>query len=181
MTPSALIGNVDPASLDLAMSPRARPLLDRVVAFVADEVEPVTAEFFRLGEGRAERWGYGAGQLELLDSLKARAKAAGLWNFFLPDATSGEGLSNLDYAYIAAELGKNPIASECLNCSAPDTGNMEVLERVGTPAQKQQWLEPLLSGEIRSCYAMTEPTLASSDAKNIATRAVLDGDEWVVT
>ncbi|MYA84105.1 MAG: acyl-CoA dehydrogenase, partial [Acidimicrobiaceae bacterium] len=89
--------------------------------------------------------------------------------------------SNLDYAYIAAELGKNPIASECLNCSAPDTGNMEVLERVGTPAQKEQWLEPLLAGEIRSCYAMTEPTLASSDAKNIATRAVLDGDEWVIT
>ncbi|MYA85223.1 MAG: acyl-CoA dehydrogenase, partial [Acidimicrobiaceae bacterium] len=110
MTSSALIGHLDPASLDLAMSPKARPLFDRVVEFVAVEVEPVTAEFFRLGEGRAERWGYGSGQLELLDGLKARAKAAGLWNFFLPDATSGEGLSNLDYAYIAAELGKNPIA-----------------------------------------------------------------------
>ena len=180
MTPSALIGNLDPASLDLAMSSQARPLYDRVVEFVAAEVEPVTATFFRLGEGRAERWGYGPGQLELLDGLKARAKAAGLWNFFLPDAASGEGLSNLDYAYIAAELGKNPIASECLNCSAPDTGNMEVLERVGTPEQKQQWLEPLLAGEIRSCYAMTEPALASSDAKNIATQAVLDGDEWLI-
>ena len=180
MTLSALTGNLDPASLDLAMSAQARPLFDRVVDFVATEVEPATAEFFRLGEDRAERWGYGPGQLELLDSLKARAKAAGLWNFFLPDATSGEGLSNLDYAYIAAELGKNPIASECLNCSAPDTGNMEVLERVGTPEQKEQWLEPLLAGEIRSCYAMTEPALASSDAKNIATRAVLDGDEWVI-
>ncbi len=181
MTPSALIGNLDPAGLDLAMSARARPLYDRVVDFVAAEVEPVTAEFFRLGEGRAERWGYGDGQLELLDSLKTRAKAAGLWNFFLPDAASGEGLSNLDYAYIAAELGKNPIAPECLNCSAPDTGNMEVLERVGTPEQKKQWLEPLLAGEIRSCYAMTEPALASSDAKNIAAEAVLDGEEWVIS
>ena len=180
MTPSALPGSFDNASLDLSMSSAARPLYERVVDFVATEVEPRTAEFLRLGVGRAERWGYGPGQLELLDSLKARAKTAGLWNFFLPDAGSGEGLSNLDYAYIAAELGKNPIAPECLNCSAPDTGNMEVLERVGTPEQKKQWLEPLLAGEIRSCYAMTEPGLASSDAKNIATRAILDGDEWVI-
>ena len=82
--------------------------------------------------------------------VKAKAKANGLWNFFLPDAETGQGLSNLDYAYIAVELGKNPLASECLNCSAPDTGNMEVLERVGTPEQKKQWLEPLLNGEIRS-------------------------------
>ena len=180
MNPTALTGSLDPGSLDLSLSPTARPLYERVVEFVAAEVAPATAEFYRLGEGRAERWGYGPGQLELLDGLKARAKATGLWNFFLPDAESGEGLSNLDYAYIAAELGKNPIASECLNCSAPDTGNMEVLERVGTPAQKQEWLEPLLAGEIRSCYAMTEPTLASSDAKNIASRAILDGDEWVI-
>ncbi len=180
MNPTALTGSLDPGSLDLSLSPTARPLYERVVEFVAAEVAPATAEFYRLGEGRAERWGYGPGQLELLDGLKARAKATGLWNFFLPDAESGEGLSNLDYAYIAAELGKNPIASECLNCSAPDTGNMEVLERVGTPAQKEEWLEPLLAGEIRSCYAMTEPTLASSDAKNIASRAILDGDEWVI-
>ena len=169
-----------PEMFDLRMSERARPLLDRVVAFVADEVEPVTRTFFELGEGRAERWAWAPGQLELLDGLKAKAKEAGLWNFFLPDAETGEGLSNLDYAYIASELGKNPIASECLNCSAPDTGNMEVLERVGTPEQKARWLEPLLAGEIRSAYAMTEPDLASSDAKNISCRAVLDGDEWVI-
>ncbi len=180
MSFSALIGNSDPSSLDLAMSPQARPLFDRVVEFVNSEVSPFTDEFFRLGEGRAERWGYGDGQLELLDNLKAKAKEAGLWNFFLPDSETGEGLSNLDYAYIAAELGKNPIASECLNCSAPDTGNMEVLERVGTPEQKRRWLAPLLAGEIRSCFAMTEPELASSDAKNIAARAVADGDEWVI-
>ena len=112
--------------------------------------------------------------------MKRKAKAEGLWNFFLPDANTGEGLKNLDYAYIAAELGKSPLASESLNCSAPDTGNMEVIERVGTPEQKKRWLEPLLSGEIRSAYAMTEPDLASSDAKNISCRAVLEGDQWVI-
>jgi acyl-CoA dehydrogenase len=165
---------------DLRMSDEARPLFDDVTAFVRDEVEPVTAEFFRLGEGREDRWSFPPAQLELLDRLKSKAKASGLWNFFLPDAESGEGLKNLDYAYIAAELGKNPIASECLNCSAPDTGNMEVLERVGTPEQKERWLKPLLAGEIRSAYAMTEPDLASSDAKNIACQAELDGDEWVI-
>ena len=165
---------------NLGMSEAARPLLDQVKAFIADEVEPITEEFFRLGEEREDRWSYAPGQLELLDGAKAKAKANGLWNFFLPDAETGQGLSNLDYAYIAAELGRNPLASECLNCSAPDTGNMEVLERVGTPEQKKQWLEPLLNGEIRSCFGMTEPGLASSDARNIATQAVLDGDEWVI-
>ncbi|HEX5946678.1 MAG TPA: acyl-CoA dehydrogenase family protein, partial [Acidimicrobiales bacterium] len=165
---------------NLGMSPEARPLLDQVKAFVANEVEPMTAEFFALGADRADRWSYAPGQLELLDGVKAKAKANGLWNFFLPDAETGQGLSNLDYAYIAAELGKNPLAAESLNCSAPDTGNMEVLERVGTPEQKERWLKPLLDGEIRSCFGMTEPGLASSDARNIATSAVLDGDEWVI-
>ena len=176
---TALESTVD--MFDLRMSEKARPLYEAVKKFIAEEVEPNTAEFFRLGEDRAERWGYGDGQLELLESMKAKAKAQGLWNFFLPDAETGEGLSNLDYAYIAMELGKNPIASECLNCSAPDTGNMEVLERVGTPEQKEKWLVPLLNGEIRSAYVMTEPGRASSDAKNIACRAVRDGNEWVIT
>ena len=166
--------------LDLRMSEKVRPLFDAVVAFIRDEVDPITEEFHRLGEGRADRWSYAPGQLELLDGAKAKARALGLWNFFLPNAETGEGLSNLDYAYIAVELGKNRLASECLNCSAPDTGNMEVLERVGTPEQKQQWLEPLLRGEIRSAYAMTEPGVMSSDAKQIQTSAVLDGDEWVI-
>ena len=169
-----------PDMYDLRMSEDVRPLYEQVTAFIADVIEPNTAEFFRLGQGRAERWGYGDGQLELLDSLKAQAKAAGLWNFFLPNAETGEGLSNLDYAYIAVELGKNPIASEVLNCAAPDTGNMEVLERVGTPEQKERWLKPLLDGEIRSAYAMTEPDVPSSDAKQIACRAERDGDEWVI-
>ena len=165
---------------NLELSESAKPLHAAVIDFVATVVEPMSKRFFALGEGRADRFAYVPGQLELLDEAKAEAKRRGLWNFFLPNAETGEGLSNLDYAYIAFELGKNPLASECLNCSAPDTGNMEVLERVGTEEQKRQWLEPLLAGEIRSCYAMTEPDVASSDAKNIATTAVLDGDEWVI-
>jgi acyl-CoA dehydrogenase len=165
---------------NLGMSAEARPLLEAVKTFIAEEVQPMSVEFFKLGEGRADRWSYAPGQLELLEGVKDKAKANGLWNFFLPNAETGKGLSNLDYAYIAVELGKNPLASECLNCSAPDTGNMEVLERVGTPEQKKQWLEPLLNGEIRSAFAMTEPDLASSDARNISTSAVLDGDEWVI-
>lgn len=167
-------------AMNLAMSAKAVPLYEAVKKFIATEVDPVTEEYFRLGEGRPDRWQYGKGQLELLESLKDKAKAQGLWNFFLPNAETGEGLSNLDYAYIAAELGKNPIASETMNCSAPDTGNMEVLERVGTPEQKKQWLVPLMAGEIRSAYAMTEPDVASSDAKNLACSAVLDGDEWLI-
>ena len=170
-----------PDMYDLRMSERVRPLYDSVKKFIYTEVEPITAEFFRLGQGRADHWGYGDGQLELLESVKDKAKEQGLWNFFLPDAETGEGLSNLDYAYIAMELGKNPLASESMNCAAPDTGNMEVLERVGTPEQKEMWLEPLLRGEIRSAYAMTEPDVASSDAKNVACKAVRDGDEWLIT
>jgi len=165
---------------NLAMSDEVRPLYEAVKTFIAEEVDPISEEYYRLGDGRADRWSYAPGQLELLQQAKDKAKSQGLWNFFLPNAETGEGLSNLDYAYIAAELGKNPLASECLNCSAPDTGNMEVLERVGTPEQKEKWLKPLLAGEIRSAFAMTEPDVASSDAKNIATSAVLDGEEWLI-
>ena len=165
---------------DLRMSEEARPLLDKVTTFIAEEVEPITEEFHRLGEGREDRWSYAPGQLELLESVKDKAKANGLWNFFLPDAETGQGLKNLDYAYIAVELGKNRLASEAMNCSAPDTGNMEVLERVGTPEQKEQWLEPLLRGEIRSAFAMTEPDVASSDARNVKTRAVLENGQWII-
>lgn len=165
---------------DLRMSSAAVPLLERVKVFIADVVDPMTSEFDRLGEGNADIWSYAPGQLEALEAAKDKAKAAGLWNFFLPDAETGEGLSNLDYAYIAAELGKSPMASETMNCAAPDTGNMEVLERVGTSEQKQQWLEPLLEGTIRSAFVMTEPDEASSDAKNIRCRATLVGDEYVI-
>jgi len=167
---------------DLRMSEKSMPLYEHVKRFIAETVDPMSVKYAALGEGRvgADRWTYAPGQLELLQAAKDQAKKEGLWNFFLPDADTGEGLSNIDYAYIASELGKNLMASECMNCSAPDTGNMEVLERVGTPAQKEQWLKPLLAGEIRSAYAMTELHHASSDAKNIATTAVLQGDEWVI-
>ena len=165
---------------NLAMSAKAAPLYEAVKRHIANNVAPISEEFERLGAGRADRWSWAPGQLELLETAKQKAKSSGLWNFFLPDAETGEGLSNLDYAYIAAELGKEPLASESLNCSAPDTGNMEVLERVGTPEQKERWLKPLLNGEIRSAYAMTEPNVASSDAKNISTTAVLDGNDWVI-
>ena len=169
-----------PEMNDLRMSDAAKPLYEHVKKFIADVVEPMSEEFHRLGEGKTDIWSYAPGQLEALEGAKDEAKKQGLWNFFLPDAETGDGLKNLDYAYIAAELGKNPLASESMNCSAPDTGNMEVLERVGTPAQKEQWLKPLLNGEIRSAFAMTEPAMASSDARNVSMSAVLDGDEWVI-
>src|ERR1700744_1918164 len=165
---------------NLRMSEKAMPLLAHVKKFIAETVLPMSEEFHRLGEVNPNIWTYAPGQLEVLEKAKDKAKAEGLWNFFLPNAETGEGLSNLDYAYIAVELGKNRMASECMNCAAPDTGNMEVLERVGTPAQKKQWLEPLLRGEIRSAFAMTEVNAASSDAKNINTRATLVGDEYVI-
>ena len=165
---------------DLRMSEASAPLYEHVKRFIAETVTPMQDEFRKLGEGNQDRWNFAPGQLDVLEVAKNKAKAEGLWNFFLPDAETGVGLNNLDYAYIAAELGKAPMASEVMNCSAPDTGNMEVLERVGTHEQKERWLKPLLNGEIRSAYAMTEPNVASSDAKNVATSAVLDGNEWVI-
>ncbi|CDO59723.1 Butyryl-CoA dehydrogenase [Candidatus Phaeomarinobacter ectocarpi] len=170
----------NPDLFNLAMSEKARPLMDAVQAHIDQNVVPISDEFNALDAEKEDRWTWHPRQLELLDGAKAKAKESGLWNFFLPDSEFGEGLSNLDYAYIAAELGKYPLASETLNCSAPDTGNMEVLERVGTAAQQEKWLKPLLNGEIRSAYAMTEPGLPSSDAKNISTSAVLENGEWVI-
>ncbi|WP_300577336.1 acyl-CoA dehydrogenase family protein [Phenylobacterium sp.] len=172
--------NPQDALNDLRISEKALPLLNHVKKFIAEVVQPMSVEFHRLGEGKTDIWSYAPGQLEVLEAAKDKAKAEGLWNFFLPDAETGEGLSNLDYAYIAVELGKNPMASETMNCAAPDTGNMEVLERVGTPEQKEKWLKPLLEGKIRSAFAMTEPDMASSDAKNIRMRATLVGDEYVI-
>ena len=165
---------------DLRMSAKAMPLLEHVKKFIVETVDPMSEKFHNLGEGRKDRWSYVPGQLELLETAKDKAKKEGLWNFFLPDAATGEGLKNLDYAYIAVVLGRNRLASETMNCSAPDTGNMEVIERVGTPAQKEKWLKPLLEGKIRSAFAMTEPGMASSDAKNISMTAKLEGNEWVL-
>ncbi|MCG9915463.1 MAG: acyl-CoA dehydrogenase family protein [Phenylobacterium sp.] len=172
--------NPQDALNDLRISEKAVPLLNHVKRFIEEVVQPMSVEFHRLGEGKTDIWSYAPGQLEVLEAAKDKAKAEGLWNFFLPNAETGEGLSNLDYAYIAVELGKNPMASETMNCAAPDTGNMEVLERVGTPEQKEKWLKPLLEGKIRSAFAMTEPDMASSDAKNIRMRATLVGDEYVI-
>lgn len=165
---------------NLTMSEKALPLFNAVKTHIKENVDTIEEEFYALNVEKKDRWSFHPRQLELLDGAKNKAREEGLWNFFLPDSETGEGLNNLDYAYIAAELGKNKLASETLNCSAPDTGNMEVLERVGTEAQKEQWLKPLLNGEIRSAYAMTEPGVASSDAKNITTSAELDGDEWLI-
>ena len=172
--------DTNPELFNLAMSPEAQPLLDAVKKHIAENVDPITDEFYTLQKEKEDPWVWHPRQLELLEGAKQKARDAGLWNFFLPSSEIGKGLTNLDYAYIAAELGKSPLSSQTLNCSAPDTGNMEVLERVGTPEQQETWLKPLLEGEIRSAYAMTEPHVASSDASNIETSAVLDGDEWVI-
>jgi len=170
----------DQSLFNLAMSRDAQPLLEAVKQHISENVEPITEEFFALDNEKADRWSWHPRQLELLEGAKNKAKASGLWNFFLPESEIGQGLTNLDYAYIAVELGKYSLASESLNCSAPDTGNMEVLERTGTEAQKEEWLKPLLNGDIRSAYAMTEPGLPSSDARNISTTCVRDGDDYVI-
>jgi acyl-CoA dehydrogenase len=165
--------------MDLGISKNVAPLLDAVRKFVAEEVAPLEHEYIsEIGVG--DRWQFTARQTEIMEGLKAKAKAQGLWNFFLTDGESGSGLNTVEYAYLAEEMGKSHIAAEVFNCAAPDTGNMEVLHKYGSEAQKAQWLEPLLNGEIRSAYAMTEPGVASSDATNICTRAELDGDEWVI-
>lgn len=163
----------------LELSDKFKPALERVKTFIKDKIEPMQAEFYEHRVNPDDRWTLGARSREILEDLKAQAREAGLWNFFLPD-WNGEGVTNLDYAYLASEMGKCPMSSEVFNCAAPDTGNMEVLHKYGTEEQKKEWLEPLLAGEIRSCFGMTEPHLASSDAKNIATRAMLDGDDWVI-
>jgi acyl-CoA dehydrogenase len=118
---------------------------------------------------------------QLMEELKRRARGQGLWNLFLPDAQFGAGLTNLEYAPLAEIMGRSAIAPEVCNCSAPDTGNMEILAEFGTSAQQEQWLKPLLAGEMRSCFSMTEPHTASSDPTNLQTRAVRDGDEYVIT
>ena len=135
--------DLDSDLFELAMSTQAQPLMDAVQRHITENVEPIVEEFYALNSEKTDRWSWHPRQLELLESAKNKAKESGLWNFFLPDSDTGEGLTNLDYAYIAAELGKVPLASETLNCSAPDTGNREVLERVGTPEQKERWLKPL--------------------------------------
>ncbi|MDA3859256.1 MAG: acyl-CoA dehydrogenase family protein [Roseovarius sp.] len=165
--------------MTLGMRPEMRALLERVAAMVRDEIMPLEAEYH--GEiGKGDRWEYTPRQAEILEGLKARAKAEGLWNFWLTDSARGFGLSTVEYAFFAEEMGKTPMGAEVFNCNAPDTGNMEVFERYGSEAMKTRWLAPLLEGEIRSAYLMTEPGVASSDATNIAMSCVRDGDDYVL-
>lgn len=161
--------------MDFAYSPKVQALRERVTAFMDTHVYPAEVIFEQqVAEG--DRWQPTA----IMEDLKRRAKAEGLWNLFLPESQAGAGLSNLEYAPLAEIMGRSMLGSEAFNCSAPDTGNMEVLVRYASESQKQQWLEPLLRGEIRSAFAMTEPDVASSDATNMAARAVRDGDQWVI-
>jgi acyl-CoA dehydrogenase len=165
--------------MNLGMSERVAPLVDAVRSYIRDSVLPVEPEFFR-EVARGERWELSARQSEILEGLKAGARARGLWNFFLTGDAAGAGLNTVEYAYLAEEMGHSLLASEAFNCSAPDTGNMEVLHRYGSEAQRARWLEPLLNGEIRSAYAMSEPDVASSDATNIGLTARLENGEWVM-
>ncbi|WP_299782285.1 acyl-CoA dehydrogenase family protein [uncultured Roseobacter sp.] len=165
--------------MNFGMAEENRALLDRVAAMIRDEVVPMEAEY-HAEIGKEDRWTYTDRQAEILEGLKAKAKAAGLWNFWLTDSEKGFGLSTVEYAYFAEEMGKTPLGAEVFNCSAPDTGNMEVFERYGTPAMKELWLARLLEGEIRSAYLMTEPDVASSDATNIAMSCVREGDDYVL-
>jgi len=166
--------------MDLGLSEELVEVREKIRTFVEEKVEPVEVEYHN-EVSVGDRWSHTPRQDEILESLKAEARRLGLWNFFLPESQGGAGISNLHYAHLAEIMGRSRLASEAFNCSAPDTGNMEVLERYGSDAQKKEWLEPLLAGEIRSAFAMTEPGVASSDATNISTSAVLDGDEWVIS
>jgi len=160
------------------MSPESKPnvkeLKQRLVAFMEEEIYPSEALYRQ--QIKANRWT----PTKIVEELKVKAREAGLWNLFLPDEEFGVGLSNLEYAPLCEIMGRSEMAPEVFNCSAPDTGNMEVLARYGTREQQERWLQPLLAGEIRSCFAMTEPAVASSDATNIQASIVRDGAEYVV-
>jgi acyl-CoA dehydrogenase len=157
------------------ISDNAKELQDRLNAFMDSQIYPNEQEYYRqLNEG--DRWQ----AIPLLEELKEKAKAQDLWNLFLPESDYGAGLTNLEYAPLCEIMGRVPWASEVFNCAAPDTGNMETLVRYGNEEQKKQWLEPLLEGKIRSAFCMTEPRVASSDARNIEASIVRDGDEYVL-
>jgi acyl-CoA dehydrogenase len=161
--------------MDLGISDRVKPLIADIQRYIDDYIVPNERTYVEQVEAGG-RWC----ETPVMEEVKQKAKDRGLWNFFLPESERGAGLTNLDYAHIAEMLGKYPMASEAMNCAAPDTGNMEVLDRYGSEQQKAEWLQPLLDGKIRSAFAMTEPQVASSDATNISLEARLDGDEWVL-
>jgi acyl-CoA dehydrogenase len=161
--------------MDFAYSPKVRDLEARLQAFMDEHVYP-NEKRFRAEVDEGDRWQ----PTRLVEELKEKARAAGLWNLFLPHSARGAGLTNLEYAPLCEIMGRVHWAPEVFNCNAPDTGNMETLERYGTPEQKKRWLEPLLEGRIRSGFAMTEPAVASSDATNIQSAIVRDGDSYVL-
>ena len=164
--------------MNLGQTERLKPVLTAVRAMITDEIAPLDAEF--LSEtGVGDRWVFTPRQTEILEGLKARAKDRALWNFW-DTFRDGPALNTVEYAYLAEEMGKSHLAAEVFNCNAPDTGNMEVLARYGSEAMKQQWLNPLMAGTIRSAYLMTEPDVASSDATNIAMRCERDGNHYVL-
>jgi acyl-CoA dehydrogenase len=162
--------------MDFAHSDKVKDLSRRLVAFMEAYVYP-NEKTFHEQVSKGDRWQPTA----IVEDLKKKARAERLWNLFLPESERGAGLTNLEYAPLCEIMGRSPIAPEVFNCSAPDTGNMEVLERYGTEEQKEKWLKPLLAGEIRSCFAMTEPQVASSDATNIESRIVRDGNDYVIS
>ncbi|MBX3423341.1 MAG: acyl-CoA dehydrogenase family protein [Pirellulaceae bacterium] len=162
--------------MDFQHSEKSRDFLARVQAFMEQHIDPIEADYHRQLQSLENKWVV----LPIIDQLKARARAEGLWNMFLPDPQLGAGLSVTEYAPVAEATGRSSIAPEIFNCNAPDTGNMEVLYHYGSQQQKDQWLKPLLAGEIRSAFCMTEPDVASSDATNMAATATIEGDEVVV-
>lgn len=161
------------------MRPENRKLLDRVAAMVREEIMPMEEEYEK-EVNTGDRWQFTKRQTEILETLKSKARSEGLWNFWLTDSDKGFGLTTVEYAFFAEEMGRTPLGAEVFNCSAPDTGNMEVFERYGSEKMKQEWLAPLLEGKIRSAYVMTEPDVASSDATNISMSCVRDGDHYVL-
>ena len=161
--------------MDLTQSPKVRELKARLEAFMDEHIYPNEDRYYR----ESEEGGPWKVQ-PVIEELKPKARAAGLWNLFLPESEYGAGLRNLDYAPLCEVMGRTHLAPEVFNCNAPDTGNMEVLVRYGTAQQKKQWLEPLLAGKIRSAFAMTEPAVASSDATNIQSSIKRAGDHYVV-
>ncbi|HEY5818203.1 MAG TPA: acyl-CoA dehydrogenase family protein [Mesorhizobium sp.] len=166
--------------MNLGMTERLKPIHEQVARMVREEIEPLDAEYLAEVGRSGDRWTYTQRQTEIREGLKAKARERGLWNFWLTGSKSGYGLTTVEYAYLAEEMGKAHLGAETFNCSAPDTGNMEVLERYATAEHKKQWLEPLLEGKIRSAYLMTEPDVASSDATNISMRCERDGDDYVL-
>ncbi|MEM8980442.1 MAG: acyl-CoA dehydrogenase family protein [Pseudomonadota bacterium] len=165
--------------MNFGLRPEIEARLEAVRAMIQDEILPMDAAYHAEID-KGDRWSFTPRQSDILEGLKAKAKAAGLWNFWLTDSASGLGLTTVEYAYFAEEMGKSTLAAEVFNCNAPDTGNMEVFERFGSEEMKATWLAPLLAGEIRSAYLMTEPDVASSDATNISMSAVREGDHYVL-